>query len=65
MLTGATYSAQLRTRGVQCFGVGPIVDENDHVGAAHTDDERLAEASLHKLVEYMWNAVMKVLATRR
>ena len=65
MLTGATDMAQLRARGVQCYGVGPIVDENDRVGAAHTDDERLAEASLYKLVEYMWNAVMEVSATRR
>ena len=65
MLTGATDMAQLRGRGVQCYGVGPIVDENDRIGAAHTDDERLAETSLYKLVEYMWNAVMEVSATRR
>ena len=65
MLTGATDMAQLRARGVECYGVGPIVDENDRVGAAHTDDERLAESSLYKLVEYMWNAVMEVSSTRR
>ena len=62
MLTGATDMAQLRGKGVSCYGIGPIVDENDRVGAAHTDDERLAETSLYKLVEYMWNAVMAVSA---
>lgn len=65
LLTGATDMAQLRQKGVECYGIGPIVDEKTReVGAAHTDDERLAEASLYKLVEYQWNAVLEVARSR-
>ncbi len=65
MLTGATDMAQLRQKGVQSYGIGPIVDEKTRdVGAAHTDDERLAEESLYKLVEYQLNAVLEVAAHR-
>jgi acetylornithine deacetylase/succinyl-diaminopimelate desuccinylase-like protein len=65
MLTGATDMAQLRQKGVQSYGIGPIVDERGKgVGAAHTDDERLAEASLYKLVEFQLNAVLEVAESR-
>jgi acetylornithine deacetylase/succinyl-diaminopimelate desuccinylase-like protein len=65
MLTGATDMAQLRARGVQAYGIGPIVDDADGaIGGAHTDDERLAETSLVKLVEYQWRAVLEVAASR-
>ena len=65
MLTGATDMAQLRARGVQAYGIGPIVDDADGaIGGAHTDDERLAETSLGKLVEYQWRAVLEVAASR-
>jgi acetylornithine deacetylase/succinyl-diaminopimelate desuccinylase-like protein len=63
MLTGATDMAQLRAKGVQSYGIGPIVDEADKdLGAAHTDDERLAEASLYKLVEFQLRAVLEIAA---
>jgi len=64
MLTGATDTAQLRARGVQAYGFGPIVDESDGgIGGAHADDERLAEASIHKLVEFLWYSVVEVAAS--
>jgi acetylornithine deacetylase/succinyl-diaminopimelate desuccinylase-like protein len=63
MLTGATDMAQLRARGVEAYGLGPIVDDSDGgTGGAHADDERLAEASLQKLVEFLWYSVMEVAA---
>lgn len=63
MLTGATDMAQLRARGVQAYGIGPIVEEAEkEIGAAHTDDERLAESSLYKLVEFQLRAVLQVAA---
>jgi acetylornithine deacetylase/succinyl-diaminopimelate desuccinylase-like protein len=63
MLTGATDMAQLRAKGVQAYGIGPIVEEAEkEVGAAHTDDERLAESSLYKLVEFQLKAVLEVAA---
>ena len=65
MLTGATDMAQLRARGVQAYGFGPIVDDNDGgLGGAHTDDERLAETSLEKLVEFLWYSVLETAAAK-
>ena len=64
MLTGATDMAQVRARGVEAYGFGPIVDDADGgLGGAHTDDERLAESSLEKLVEFLWYAVLEVAAS--
>jgi acetylornithine deacetylase/succinyl-diaminopimelate desuccinylase-like protein len=65
MLTGATDMAQLRAKGVEAYGFGPIVDDSDSgLGGAHTDDERLAETSLEKLVEFLWYSVLDVAASR-
>ncbi len=65
MLTGATDNAQLRSKGVQAYGFGPIVDEKDAgIGAAHTDDERLKEAALYSEVEFLWRSVVQVAVTR-
>src|SRR5262249_49567464 len=62
MLTGATDNAQLRAKGVQVYGFGPIVDEKDAVGGggAHGDDECLLESSLYKEVEFIWRSVLRV-----
>ena len=65
MLTGATDMAQLRARGVQAYGFGPIVDDNDSgLGGAHTDDERLAEGSVEKLAEFLWYSVLETAAAK-
>lgn len=62
MLTGATDNAQLRAKGVEAYGFGPIVDEKDAAGpgGAHGDDERLLESSLYKEVEFLWRSVERV-----
>lgn len=64
MLTGATDNAQLRAKGVQAYGFGPIVDEKDLAagGGAHGDDERLKESSLYKEVEFLYRSVVRVVA---
>src|SRR5262249_44845940 len=62
MSSGAADMAQLRARGVEGDGFGPIVDEHDGHGA-HSDDERIAEASLPKLVEFLWYAALEVAAS--
>ena len=64
MLTGATDNAQLRAKGVEAYGFGPIVDESDAAGpgGAHGDDERLEESSLYKEVEFLWKSVERVAA---
>jgi acetylornithine deacetylase/succinyl-diaminopimelate desuccinylase-like protein len=64
MLTGATDNAQLRAKGVEAYGFGPIVEESDAAGpgGAHGDDERLEESSLYKEVEFLWKSVERVAA---
>ena len=51
--------AQLRAKGVQADGFGPVV-EAGHPGEAHANDERLAEASLYKLVEFLWYTILDI-----
>jgi len=64
MLTGATDNAQLRARGVQAYGVGPIVSTGDGpLGGAHSDDERISVRSVVKLAEYLWNVVLESAAS--
>ena len=62
MLTGATDMSQLRAKGVEAYGFGPIRSEEDRGkgGGAHGDDERIAEESLVKLVQFLWYVVLEV-----
>ena len=66
MLTGATDNAQLRAKGVQAYGFGPIVDEKEVAGGggAHGDDEHLKEDSLYKEVQFIWRSVMRVVTSQ-
>ena len=59
MSTGATDMAQLRARGVQCFGIGPATDMEDGPKGfgAHSDQERLLESELHRFVRFNWDVV--------
>ena len=59
MSTGATDMAQLRAKGVQCFGIGPAVDMEDGPKGfgAHSDQERLFESELHRFVRFTWDVV--------
>ena len=61
MSTGASDMAQLRAKGIQSYGIGPAVTEEDRAQyGSHSDVERLSEASLYKFVEFAWNAVAEV-----
>jgi acetylornithine deacetylase/succinyl-diaminopimelate desuccinylase-like protein len=61
MLTGATDTAQLRARGVQSYGTGPIGPASEGpLGGAHSDDENISIRGLEKLVEFTWNVVIEV-----
>jgi acetylornithine deacetylase/succinyl-diaminopimelate desuccinylase-like protein len=58
MSTGASDMAQLRAKGVQAYGIGPAVSDEDRSQyGAHSDVERLSEASLYRFVEFVWNVV--------
>ena len=66
MLTGATDMAQLRAKGVQCYGVGPMTDSEDGPKGfgAHSDQERLLEESIHKFVRFHLDIVLNLAKTR-
>src|SRR6185503_7538201 len=48
MLTGATDMSFLRAKGVQCYGIGPMIDVEDGPKGygAHSDQERILEEAL-------------------
>ena len=62
MLAGATDCAQLRAKGVACYGFGPISGAEGPLGGAHSDDENISILALHKLIEFLWNTVIEVAA---
>lgn len=65
MLTGATDNAQLRAKGVQAYGIGPVTEAGQGpLGGAHSDDERISIAGLMKMIDYMWTAVLDVAAAQ-
>jgi acetylornithine deacetylase/succinyl-diaminopimelate desuccinylase-like protein len=67
MLTGATDMAQVRAKGTQCYGFGPVeaAEDMNGTGGAHGDDERIPESSLLPLVQFLWYAVTNVAATEQ
>jgi acetylornithine deacetylase/succinyl-diaminopimelate desuccinylase-like protein len=65
MMTGATDMAQLRAKGMQCYGIGPeTTDEEFAAHGWHSDVERATASSIYKLAEFTWNAVMEVAAPK-
>ena len=67
MSTGATDMAFLRAKGVQCFGIGPMVDEEDAPKGfgAHSDQERLLEEALYKFLQFNWEVTTSLAAGKR
>ncbi len=59
MGTGATDMAQVRIKGQQCFGIGPASDLEDAAKgfAAHSDQERILEAEIHRFVRFSYEIV--------
>ena len=65
MSTGASDMAQLRAKGIPSYGIGPANLESDALNyGAHGDVERLAESSLYRFVEFVWNAVTEVVGSK-
>jgi acetylornithine deacetylase/succinyl-diaminopimelate desuccinylase-like protein len=62
MQTGATDMAFLRAKGVQCYGVGAMVDEEDGPKGygPHSDQERILEQAVYKHVQFFWQAVTSI-----
>ena len=66
MQTGATDMAFLRAKGVQCYGVGAMVDEEDGPKGygPHSDQERILEQAVYKHVQFFWQAVNSIAGTK-
>ena len=62
MSTGATDMAYLRAKGMQCYGVGAMSDEEDAAKGygAHSDQERILEEAVYKHVQFFWEAVTSI-----
>ena len=54
--------AFLRAKGIQCYGVGPMTDEEDGPKGfgAHSDQERILEEAVYKHVQFFWRAVTSI-----
>jgi acetylornithine deacetylase/succinyl-diaminopimelate desuccinylase-like protein len=61
MSNGATDGAQLRAKGVQVYGVGGI-SSGGPMSGAHSDNERISEEGLMKLLQYIWYSTIEVAA---
>jgi acetylornithine deacetylase/succinyl-diaminopimelate desuccinylase-like protein len=66
MGTGATDMAFLRAKGIKCFGIGPAMDQEDAAlgYGAHSDQERILEAELHRFVRFHYDLVVELAGAR-
>ncbi len=62
MSTFATDMAQLRAKGMQCYGIGPAVDLEDGPKGfgMHSDQERLLESELYRFVRFNYEVVVEL-----
>ena len=67
MSTGAPDMSFLRSKGMQCYGVGPASDMEDAAKGfgAHSDQERLLEDSLNKYYQFQWEFLSQVAFSHR
>ena len=66
MSTGATDMAFVRSKGVQCYGIGPAIDQEDGPKGfgSHSDQERILESELHRFVRFNWDVVNELARAR-
>ncbi len=66
MSTGATDMAYLRSKGIQCYGIGPAIDAEDGPKGfgAHSDQERILVSELHRFLRVYWDAVTTIAARK-
>jgi acetylornithine deacetylase/succinyl-diaminopimelate desuccinylase-like protein len=66
MGTGATDMAQIRSKGIQCYGIGPALDTEDGPKGfgAHSDQERILESELHRFVRFQYDVVIDLARAR-
>ena len=66
MSTGATDMAYLRARGIDCFGIGPMIDSEDGPKGfgAHSDQERILEEGLFAFTRFNYDVVLSLAASK-
>ena len=66
MSTFATDMAQLRAKGMQCYGIGPAIDLEDGPKGfgMHSDQERLLESELYRFVRFNYEVVVDLARAR-
>lgn len=62
-VAGAIDSEQLRTQGVQSYGVGTVTSDR-HSARVHGNDERVSLEGLGRFLEFVYRAVIEGAATK-
>ena len=59
MATGASDKVFFQAKGVNSYGIGPLIDEEDaQLGfGAHSDQERLREKEIYRFTHYNWEVI--------
>lgn len=67
LLTGGTDMAFLRAKGMNCYGIGPMIDTGDGLKgfSAHGDQERILEESLNNFVRFNWEIILNLAASKK
>jgi len=67
MITAASDMAQVRSKGMQCYGIGPArtIEEINSGYGAHGDNERVSEEAFVEMVKFIWNTVIEVAAANK
>ena len=67
MITAASDMAQVRSKGMQCYGIGPArtIEEINSGYGAHGDNERVSEEAFIEMVKFIWNTVIEVSAANK
>tara|TARA_B100001057_G_scaffold500258_2_gene614349 strand:+ start:11309 stop:12715 length:1407 start_codon:yes stop_codon:yes gene_type:complete len=66
MITAASDMAQVRAKGMHCYGIGPsrTVEEINSGYGAHGDNERVSEQAFVEMVKFIWNTVIEMAAEK-
>jgi acetylornithine deacetylase/succinyl-diaminopimelate desuccinylase-like protein len=66
MGTGATDMAYLRSKGIQCYGIGPATDvEDGPLGfGAHSDQERILESEILRFARFNLDVVLDLVRAK-
>src|SRR5262249_32417323 len=66
MSTGASDKVYLQAKGMNCYGFGPLLDEEDAAKGfgAHSDQERLRESELYRFAQFNWELIQTMAATK-